>query len=152
MLNYDQSFFLESYLNRSDLCSMRYSIELRPIFLDNRIYEFSKQISSNYKINISKESIIQKYLLKKISSKFYSRDFSFDKKKYFMSAPSDTFFKLKKTKKLFKKNINQKSKISKYYNIGKIINLLDEHIKGVKEHSNFLLRLLSLEIWLKSIK
>jgi hypothetical protein len=68
-----------------------------------------------------------------------------------MSAPSEVFFRRKKTEKFFKRYINLKSKISKFYDIDKIEKLFEEHRNQVTDHSNFLLRVLSLEIWLKSL-
>jgi asparagine synthase (glutamine-hydrolysing) len=152
ILNYDQTFFLESYLNRTDLCSMRYGIEIRPIFLDNRISQFSKKINKNYKLKIQKNVIFNKFILKKLSSNIYGKKFAFYNEKKYMSAPADFFFKKKKTIIFFNKYINQKSKISKYYKIKNIIELLNEHKNNIQDHSNFLTRILSLEIWLNSKK
>lgn len=151
ILSYDQTFFLESYLNRSDLCSMKYGIELRPVFLDLRIFNFARRLKNSLKIQPLGKKVIQKYFLKKISSHYYGNKFSFDSNKYYMSAPSEVFFRRKKTEIFFKRFINLKSKISKFYDIDKIEKLFKEHRNRIADHSNFLLRVLSLEIWLKSL-
>jgi asparagine synthase (glutamine-hydrolysing) len=152
ILNYDQTFFLESYLNRTDLCSMRHGIEIRPIFLDNRISQFSRELNNNYKLKFQKSEIFYKFILKKLSSKIYGKKFAFHREKTFMSAPANLFFKKKKTLIFFNKYINPQSKIKKYYNIKSIIELLRENKVNIQDHSNFLTRILSLEIWLSGQK
>tara|TARA_B100000674_G_C37922856_1_gene954094 strand:- start:1517 stop:1912 length:396 start_codon:yes stop_codon:yes gene_type:complete len=130
---------------------MKYGIELRPVFLDLRIFNFARRLKNSLKIQPLGKKVIQKYFLKKISSHYYGNKFSFDSNKYYMSAPSEVFFRRKKTEIFFKRFINLKSKISKFYDIDKIEKLFKEHRNRIADHSNFLLRVLSLEIWLKSL-
>jgi asparagine synthase (glutamine-hydrolysing) len=63
----DQTSYLQGLLERQDKMSMAYSVESRVPFANPALFEYINKISINAKLYKG----IQKYILKKISSKYY---------------------------------------------------------------------------------
>ncbi len=86
---YDIRHFIGNHhLNRMDRFTMHHSIEGRFPFLDHRLIEFAMRLPDEYKFNGG----IQKYILKKLASKFISQDSITMSKKGF-SLPVDSWVK-----------------------------------------------------------
>ena len=78
-----------------------------------------------------------------------------NKKKYQFSAPAALSLNKGSFKKLFKNSINKNAYIGKYYNINGILQMFRDHgaiRESKKDHSNTLIRLLSLELMIKELK
>ena len=151
----DQMSFLQYYLSRADQIGMMFSQEVRTPFCDERIVSFSNSLKTKFKINNKKKNVIKfKYILKKVAEKYLPKDFVWNPIKLKFPAPISKSFHSGSLKKLYIDNINDNSKISNYYNIEglkKLLKMHDGSNQSIKDHSNTLGRILSLEIWLNNI-
>ena len=152
VLENDQLTFLPGYLDRVDIISMMYGLEVRTPFLDARLITFANNINDDFKINKQGNNLIFKYILRKIFEKYVSKKVVWNKKKYQFNFPVASSLEDGSLKNIFLDYINKNSKIANYYDINGIFDLFNKHslIKKI-DHSNTLSRILSLEIFLKSL-
>ena len=143
LLEKSQEFFINFFLSnqilvKSDRTSMYNSLELRLPFLDNKIVEISETLPLKFKLNNN----ISKYIIKKVSEKYFDRKFIY-RKKVGLSAPLS---------KWFSKNKNYKLK-SKYLSDKKIFyNKIGCHIKKIKDERLFLWNFINLDNFLNKQK
>ena len=101
ILKFDQMKWLPSVVMRHDLIGMMFSIESRPIFLDNEIVDFANRLSIKNKIS----KVQTKIFLKKLCE-LKEVDYLNEKKgtpNYFITLSKDNLFK-KTFKELLKKS------------------------------------------------
>jgi len=141
MMLVDTSLQLSSVgLRGNDLMFMRHSVEPRSVFLRKDILKFGLNLPIKYKINFSKNKILNnKTILKKIFLKYFPRELLF-KKQGFSGFPNETLKFLSspinfKTKKFITpKNIYQKFSNLDNASKWKLINF--EHFYNQNKISN----------------
>lgn len=121
---------------------MMNSLEARSPFLDYELMEFAAKIPSNIKIKHGR----QKYLLKKLASNFVPHNAIY-RKKWGFGMPVGFWFR--DNFELLIKKVLLSDKIIKrdYFERNYISNLLEEHLKGICDHTHRLWALLCLELW-----
>ncbi len=149
ILEYDQKTFLQSRLYCQDIVGMANSIEIRTPMLDHELADFINSLPVKLKHN----GLFSKYLLRLLAKKYLPNNICWDKKKVALNIPYSRHLKNGFLNKLFIENINNNSILNDFCNIEKLINLFKSHKPNHKtdDHSNTLWRILSLELWLKSI-
>ncbi len=153
----DQKTYMPPYLDRLDQSSFLNGLEIRPVFLDKRIMEFSQTLKeSEYsKLTISK-NILTKIFLRKYSEKYLPKDISYPvTKKAQLMIPTSNWFYKGVLRKLIFRYLKKNSFFSKKFKLSKIINLLEdqrEERQTKNDHSSFFERILSYEIWLQLMK
>jgi len=155
VLGIDQKTFLPPYLNRMDMIGGMFGMEVRSPFLDKRLIEYFNNIPMSLKIRKYKNYTWKKFILRKVAKNLLPKKIVWNKKKYQFNAPAALSLKNGSMSKLFKLHINNRSEIKNIYNIQNIIKLFDDHEssrEGQRDHSNTLIRILSLEIFLKHLK
>ena len=155
VLEIDQKSFLPPYLNRMDLIGGMFGMEIRPPYLDKRIVEYSNKIPGKFKCKNENGFLWRKFIVRKIAQSFLPQSLVWNKKKYQFSAPAALSLNKGSFKKLFKNSINKNAYIGKYYNINGILQMFRDHgaiRESKKDHSNTLIRLLSLELMIKELK
>ena len=140
ILLYDIKFYLPMFLRSTEIIGMKNSIEFRSPFTDHNFIENTFQIKDNYRMN----KYANKLILKKI---FKMKNQPIIKKKLFSTPFIVTQFRTGFLKEKLQ-NLNNNSKINKYYPVKKIKKLLESHQKI--DHSNTLFRLLTLNSFLES--
>lgn len=79
-IDFDQNIGLNyQLLRKTDLCSMRYGLEVRVPFLSKRLYNFSKKVKYSKYINFK----FGKLPLRKLVSKLVNKDIAYKKKQGF---------------------------------------------------------------------
>jgi len=155
VLEIDQKTFLPPYLNRMDMIGGMFGMEIRPPYLDKRVVEYSHKIPGKFKCTMIKNFLWRKYIMRKIAEKFLPKNLVWNKKSYQFSAPAAVSLKKDSFRKLFRSTINKNCYLGKYYNIAGILKMFGEHgeIRESKnDHSNTLIRILSLELMIKNLK
>ena len=131
------------FLRSTEVIGMKSSIEYRSPFTDYKLIQESFRLSDKYKLSLNSNKII----LKKIFLNYIKKKIK--KKKLFSVPYIEDLFR----NGLFKDMIMQltnNSKISDYYPVQGIKNLLKDHKRT--NHVNTLMRLLTLELFLQSKK
>ena len=85
--------------------------------------------------------------MRKIFQKYVSNKIVWNRSKYQFAYPTSTSFREGSLNKIFLDLINKKSKISEYYDIDGLLQMLEAHKHQFSDHSNLLGRILSLEIF-----
>ena len=150
----DQKTYMSAYLDRLDQCSYLNNMEIRPVFMDKRIMEFSQTLNENDYSNLSLDNKLNtKIFLRKYSEKYLEKDISYPKnKKMQLMIPSSNWFYQGKLKKMLLSSLSKKSFFFKEFGLKKVSNLIKEHSperQSKKDHSSFFERILAYEIWLK---
>jgi asparagine synthase (glutamine-hydrolysing) len=147
MLYTDIKLYLHNdLLVKADRSAMYRSLEGRSPFLDVKLLEFAAGLPGNYKIH----NYQLKYLLKKTAEKYLPKEIVYRKKQGF-GVPLNSWFRneLKPyTTELFNNSILASSG---YFQKQSLLDLLDEHQRGVN-HGRRLFTLVILENWLRKYK
>lgn len=133
----DLKFYLPMYLRSSEIIGMKHSIEFRAPFTDREVIENSFLIKNKLRKN---KSILKLIFKKHLNKKF--------KKKKLFSTP---FLKDQINEGSYNEilnDISNNSKISSYFSTKGIRKMLRDNKKN--DHSNFLMRLLTLHLFLES--
>ena len=125
------------------------SIEARAPFLDEKLFEFSKTLPTNLKIQ-NKSS---KYIIKKLSEKFFPKKFIYRKKIGF-SMPLNEWMKKSKFKKFFLDILLDPLTLSRgIYNPREIRKLIKIFNKGSDKdknsYANKIWVLVNFELWMR---
>jgi asparagine synthase (glutamine-hydrolysing) len=133
----DIKFYLPMFLRSAEIIGMKNSIEFRAPFTDRSVIENSFLIEDKFR----KNKLFLKLLFRRHLKK------RFEKKKLF-----STPFLNEQLKNGFYfdilQNISKNSKVCSYFSIRGIKKMLQDHKKN--DHSNFLMRLLTLHLFLES--
>lgn len=132
----------DDLLMKKDKMGMAASIEARVPFLDHRLVEFAFNLPSKYKVNRFRT----KYLLKKSMNGLLPEEIIKRKKKGFPT-PISGWLK-NELNDLTYDTLCSEGSLSHGFFDGKTINrLVDEHTKGLVDHSRLLFPLINFEIW-----
>ncbi|MCJ7445380.1 MAG: asparagine synthase (glutamine-hydrolyzing) [Methanotrichaceae archaeon] len=139
-------YSIPQLLRYEDKNSMRWSIESRVPFLDYRLVEFVLSLPPNYKIHGG----ITKYILRKAIRGLVSNKIVDRKDKIGFATPDKDWLTSEKFVNLFKEIIESNSFASrKYWDKQMISKIFQEHIGGIKDHSEYLWRIINLELWIR---
>lgn len=114
-------------LLKADKMSMANSLEVRVPFLDKKLIESARRLPTKYKIDNNRT----KKIFRDIANEKLSKNVS-DKKKLGFPVPIRVWMKDEDVYNLIK---NKFSKADEFFNVKRIIKLLDEHKKGKKDNS-----------------
>lgn len=133
----DIKFYLPMFLRSMEIIGMKHSIEFRVPFTDRSIIENSFLIEDKFRKN--------KLFLKLLFSRHLKKRFG--KKKLFSTPFLNDQFKNGYYFDIMQ-NISKDAKICTYFSIQGIKKMLQDHKKN--DHSNFLMRLLTLHLFFES--
>jgi len=147
VLEYDQRFFLEMYLQQKDRVGMRNGVEFRPVFLDQKVVSYARAIPGSLKVHPRG----RKYILRLAVSDLLGEANAFEPKKLPFSAPIDTMWRRGSyfdtcTRSLFDKD----TRLDEYLSPRGVVNLLEQHQAGRENHLNTLWRVVALEAWMRA--
>jgi asparagine synthase (glutamine-hydrolysing) len=136
---------LVNLLHYGDAISMANSLESRLPFMDYRLVEFSFSLPWKYKIHQD----LTKYIHREAMKGILPDEILNSPLKFGFNTPVSHFFK--KDNKLKTKPLDiilSKKCLSRgLFNKDELITIISEHDSGIKNHSTFLYRLLSVELW-----
>jgi asparagine synthase (glutamine-hydrolysing) len=139
---------LVNLLHYGDAISMANSLESRLPFMDYRLVEFSFSLPWKYKIHQD----LTKYIHREAMKGILPDEILNSPLKFGFNTPVSHFFK--KNNKLKTKPLDiilSKNCLSRgLFNQNELITIIDEHESGIKNHSTFLYRLLSVELWFQT--
>ncbi|PPR79222.1 MAG: Asparagine synthetase [glutamine-hydrolyzing] 1 [Alphaproteobacteria bacterium MarineAlpha2_Bin1] len=139
----DQTRYLQSLLERQDRMSMAASVETRVPFCNVKLFKYLNQIRPEEKI----KNKIQKRILKKIASKYFTESFIHRKKIGFV-LPYNTWLNNDRGLGSYFDLLTDSKFVNQGYFNHKNINLLiDAHRKKIADNSKLLLRLIFFEVW-----
>jgi asparagine synthase (glutamine-hydrolysing) len=130
------------YLTKVDVATMMNSLEARSPFLDYELMEFAAKIPLKLKLKYGK----QKYLLKKLASKYIPYNAIYRKKRGF-GIPLGYWFK-NNLQFMIKEILMSDKALKRGYFVNSYVkNLAEEHLTGKHEHTYRLWALICLELW-----
>ncbi len=130
-------------LEKADKMSMANSLEVRVPFLDKEVYNLATRISIKYKVTNN----TTKYVLRE-SAKEYLPDKWSKKKKLGFPTPIREFLKVDKYYDLVKGEFESEV-AEKYFDVPRIIKLLDDHKKLKKDNSRKIWTIYTFLVWYK---
>jgi asparagine synthase (glutamine-hydrolysing) len=138
--------FQTSYLNylfeRQDKMSMAMSVEARVPFSNHLLFNELNKISFKKKIKP-----VPKAILKKLSEEYYGKSFIYRKKIGF-DLPLDDWLRDKNQLQPMLALLTDKTfKERGFYNHKKINSLINNHLAGKENNSNFLINMIDFEVW-----
>ena len=140
-----KTYLVDDILVKVDRMSMATSLEARVPFLDHRVAELSFSIPGKLKLKGLQKS---KYILKKAMEDLLPPEILKRGKQGF-SIPIKNWLK-KELKPLMLDTLNPQTISSQGFFNSKFINkLVDEHLKGVENHSHQLWALIVFQLWYK---
>ena len=140
-----KTYLTDHNLAYSDKSIMAASVEGRPPLIDHRIVELMFKLPPNYRINNN----IQKYLLKKVSEKYISKEFIYRPKAPF-SAPMRGWLK-NELKEMLNDILSYDSlKNRGFYNPDYVQKLIKNNDNGIEDNSQLLWRLMVNETWFRT--
>ena len=139
----DQTSYLQGLLERQDKISMAYSVESRVPFVNPTLFDYVNSIPIKYKLHNG----IQKYILKKMLSKYYDPSFSFRKKIGF-KLPLGEWLKDQQGMGRYLSFLSDDTfKQRGIYDFNKVEELVNAHLSGKADHYKILYSLIHFEIW-----
>ena len=141
----DSKVFLpEHNLLYSDKATMMAGVESRPPLVDHRIIEFMFSLTPDFRIRRNN----QKYLLKKVSEKYLTKQLISRPKAPFGS-PIRSWVRNELRELvndlLLGDNLNRKV----YYNMSFVRKIINDNNNGIADNSAIIWQLLTTELWLK---
>lgn len=130
----------DNVLVKVDRMSMANSLETRTLFLDHEIVEFAAKIPARLKLN----GKISKYILKKSMGDLIPEEI-LNRRKWGFALPVAMWFR-SELKDLIS-SVVQKSKVNGIFNHDYLKTILDEHLKGEKNHQRLLWSFMMFCLW-----
>tara|TARA_B100000575_G_scaffold286389_2_gene283070 strand:- start:477 stop:2276 length:1800 start_codon:yes stop_codon:yes gene_type:complete len=138
----DQRFYLSTLLERQDKMSMAYSVESRVPFSNITLFKVLNKINSRKKVEPS-----LKYLLKKISSKYFSESF-INRRKNGFRLPIDKWIRKKgKMNQMLSLLTDQTFSERGLFKKKEINKMIDDHMSEKENNTKELFSILKFEIW-----
>ena len=133
-------------LAKVDRASMGNSLETRIPFLDHRVVSYAWQIPLKYKLNKTKNKIINKWILREILYEYVPKDF-FERPKSGFGIPLGKW--LRGPLKEWANDLLSENSLKKYnlINSKKIQKIWDEHLSCKKNHEHSLWTILVFQSW-----
>jgi len=121
---------------------MANSVEARVPFCNHILFEKMNKISYEKKIKPA-----PKIILKKLSEQYFEKSFIYRRKNPFVLPISQWLRNEKGLKPWFDFLSDKTFRERGFYNHKNINALVDQHVKGVKNNSRFLMKIIKFEIW-----
>lgn len=138
----DQTSHLNSLLERQDKMSMAMSVETRVPFCTFPLFDIVNPINSQKKINPYPKTI-----LKKLTEKYYNKDFIYRKKNGFL-LPIAQWLNDKKTLGKYLDLLTDNTFRQRgYYNVTEVERALVDHQKRGIDRSKDLMNIIKFEVW-----
>lgn len=128
-------------LLKADKMSMAHSIELRVPFLDKEVMKVGEMIPSEYKINNDNTKVALRYAAKEVLPEAWAK-----RQKKGFPVPIRFWFKEKKYYEIVKKSFTSEY-ADKFFDTTKIVKLLDEHFKGIKNNARKIYTIYVFLVW-----
>jgi asparagine synthase (glutamine-hydrolysing) len=140
-------YMTEDVLVKVDRMSMAHSLEVRSPLLDYRIIEFAARLPASLKIKGSKGKLI----LRKAADRRLPSDILYRPKRGF-SIPAAQWLR-QELKPLVEQTVKSKnSLVDHFFNREKLLQIMDQHNCGARDHSVFLWGLMMFGLWEKTYK
>jgi asparagine synthase (glutamine-hydrolysing) len=137
-----QTYMMDGVLTKVDRASMMNSLEVRVPILDHKLAELSFTIPSELKLNRN----IQKWIFKEAVKDLLPKSI-LDHKKQGFTTPLDDWFKKDLRDYANEILLNKSARLYDYVNYTYVVNLLNNHQKGMRSFSSKIWSLLVLEEW-----
>ena len=139
------TYLVDDLLALSDRTSMANSLEMRVPFVDHVLVEFFWGLPDFLKI----KRFSKKYILKKAAERFLPRDIVYRKKKGF-SVPLTLWFR--GTLRAYVEDILSRKNLDAmgFLNSSYVLDILEEHMLGKRNHDEKIFALLSFVVWYRS--
>ena len=131
-------------LVKPDKMAMANGLETRSPFLDYRLYELMFKIPGIFKLRDNET----KYILKKLSLKYFDYDHVYRKKQMF-TVPVGEWFKNKLKNYLIEIIESNSFKSRQIFNQQTIENMVASHIDGTANYTRELRAIVNLELWFR---
>jgi asparagine synthase (glutamine-hydrolysing) len=139
---YLKTFLPDTVLHKTDRATMAYGLEARVPFLDDEMVSFAGMLNREQKLHFQKSKAILRNLLKsKIDQGLHQRKkqgFSIPLKEWYNGPWKSWLSETLNEKKIIEQNI---------LNIDEIKKILNEHEKGIYNHSHLMWCLMSFQLW-----
>ncbi|HDZ62715.1 MAG TPA: hypothetical protein ENH40_06185, partial [Nitrospirae bacterium] len=138
----DQTSYLNSLLERQDKMAMAMSVETRVPFCIHPLFNSVNSLDPKSKINP-----VPKVILKKLSEKYFNKEFVYRKKIGFL-LPIDSWLRDKKNLGRYLDLLTDSTFCQRgFYNAKAVSKAVDEHLKKEKDWSKDLMNLIKFEMW-----
>ncbi|HHW67512.1 MAG TPA: asparagine synthase (glutamine-hydrolyzing) [Epulopiscium sp.] len=130
-------------LLKADKMSMAHSLELRVPFLDKEVFNLASRIPVKYRVNKHNT----KYALRLAAKKNISENVA-NKKKLGFPVPIRIWLREEKYYNIVKEAFTSNA-AQTYFNTDKLLTILDDHYKGVKDNSRKIWTIFMFLVWYK---
>lgn len=130
-------------LLKADKMSMAHSLELRVPFLDKEVFNLASRIPVKYRVNKHNT----KYALRLAAKKNMPEDVA-NKKKLGFPVPIRIWLREEKYYNIVKEAFTSNA-AQTYFNTDKLLTILDDHYKGVKDNSRKIWTIFMFLVWYK---
>ena len=121
--------------------SMAHSIELRVPFLDKEVMKVGEMIPSEYKVTNDNTKVALRCAAKEVLPEAWAK-----RQKKGFPVPIRFWFKEKKYYEIVKKAFTSEY-ADKFFDTTKIVKLLDEHFKGIKNNARKIYTIYVFLVW-----
>lgn len=142
-----KTYLVGDILTKVDRASMAHSLEVRVPFLDHKFVEWGFQVPSE----VNLEQGVGKKSLKRSMEPHLPYDVLYRKKMGF-SIPVAQWFRGPLREKLYKGLLSKQMENCGYFDMKQLRNLIDQHVKGIKDNSAPLWTLMMFESFLRQNK
>ena len=136
------SYLTDDLVVKVDIASMAHSLEVRSPFLDHELLELTAKIPSHFKLR----GFNTKYLLKKIARRWIPSE-CIDRPKHGFGVPLEEWFRSSLYDFIRNELLDPKFLQIGIFRKDGILRMIDEHKKGVSNHSSRLWATLFLKKW-----
>ena len=165
MLLMEQETFLQSLLVAEDKASMAHGLEVRVPFTDNRLLDFSMNLSFSDKVDMNQHILTNsiygkgssnmpsfangKKILREVLSQYVIKEISEGRKQGF-SPPVETWFRREMTDFLNDEVFSLKSPLRNYLNMPFAQSLWKQHLNGQSNHRLFVWGMMAIHLFYSS--
>ncbi len=147
MLEYDQTTYLLSLLNRLDKASMAFGVEARVPLLDHRLVEFAAKVPIGLKLK-NRET---KYLIKRVAESRLPKAVV-HRKKSGLALPLDRWLRDERALGRYLDLLLEPRSLQRgYLKQDGVKRAINQHQQGFKDNSQVLWGLVNLELWHRSL-
>jgi len=145
----DKTFYVDimtylpnALLVKMDIASMAHSLETRSPYLDHHLMEFAASIPSGLKLR----GLTTKHILKRALARILPPE-TLHREKMGFGVPVGHWFRHELKEMAYQILLDRRSAERRYFDMGFVKNLLDEHLSGKVDHGYRIWALLNLELW-----
>ena len=146
MLAHDVAVWLpDNLLERGDRMTMAASVELRPPFLDRRVVELAFSLPSSVKVR----GATTKWIVKEVARRYLPGDIV-DRRKVGFRVPLARWFRDGLDLEVRSLLLDRDAFVPDVLDRGAVTSLVEEHLRGDRDHEMRIWTLLSLEVWART--